>query len=99
MDTPFTPADVARIALLARLELSAEETDRLAGQLLRVLEYVEQLREIDTAGVPPTFHAFEASPNLREDTPAQSLAPAEALANAPEADDSQGLFKVPRVLG
>jgi aspartyl-tRNA(Asn)/glutamyl-tRNA(Gln) amidotransferase subunit C len=57
------------------------------------------LRDVDTSGVPATAHAMNASRTLREDEVKPSLPRDEALAAAPDADRSAGLFKVPRVLG
>lgn len=92
----LTPEEVDHVALLARLELTARERDQFTTQLNSILEHFEQLRQIDTVGVPPMSHAVEVSNVFREDEPAPSLSPEEALANAPDrADDC---FRVPRVL-
>ena len=90
--------EVQRIAALARLELTAEETDLFTKQLAHILEYVEQIRDLDTAGVPPTSHVIN-QPIDRPDVPRESLRREEALANAPDAAAHSGLFKVPRVFG
>ena len=99
MSTTFTRDDIARLGHLARLQLTDEETDRFAAQLARILEYAEQLQQVDTRDVPPTSHAHEAGGSLRDDTPRPSLSREDVLRNAPEADPAAGLFKVPRVLG
>lgn len=99
MSTTFTRDDIARLGHLARLQLTDEETDRFAAQLARILEYAEQLQQVDTRDVPPTSHAHEAGGDLRDDTPRPSLSREDVLRNAPEADPAAGLFKVPRVLG
>jgi aspartyl-tRNA(Asn)/glutamyl-tRNA(Gln) amidotransferase subunit C len=98
MPSPLPREEVLRIAELARLELTAEEVELFARQLANILEYVEQIRALDTTGVPPTSHATNR-PTDRADQPAPSLARHEALANAPEAAPQAGLFKVPRVFG
>ena len=90
--------DVLRIAELARLELTDDEVELFTRQLAGILEYVEQIRAVDTTGVPPTSHASNR-PLEREDAPHEPLARAEALANAPEPAKESGLFKVPRVFG
>jgi aspartyl-tRNA(Asn)/glutamyl-tRNA(Gln) amidotransferase subunit C len=97
MSTTLTRADVARIADLARLELTTEELDLFTRQLGDILEYVEQIRGLDTSGVEPTSHVLNR-PVERPDTDVASLPRAEALANAPDAARESGLFKVPRVL-
>ena len=92
----LTPEEVEHVALLARLQLTDEERERFTAQLNSILEHFDQLRQIDTAGVPPMSHAVEMSNVLREDEPTQSLSPEDALANAP--DQAENCFRVPRVI-
>ena len=99
MATRFTVADVERIAQLARLALTDDEKTLFTGQLADILTYVEQLREVDTSGVPATSHSLTVAGAFRDDETQPSLARPEALAAAPGADPAAGLFKVPRVLG
>jgi aspartyl-tRNA(Asn)/glutamyl-tRNA(Gln) amidotransferase subunit C len=99
MSSTLAPEEVERIARLARLALTAEERDLFARQLTSILQYAEQLREVDTAGVAPTSHPLALKTPLREDHTHASLPRDEALQRAPEADVAAGLFKVPRVLG
>jgi aspartyl-tRNA(Asn)/glutamyl-tRNA(Gln) amidotransferase subunit C len=91
-------ADVERVAALAHLALTDEERERFTPQLAQILAYAEQIREVDTSGVPPTSHVLTRHPAFRADEVRPSLPREEALANAPEADPAAGLFKVPRVL-
>lgn len=87
---------VHHVAFLARLELSPEEEERFTQQLGDILTYVEQLQELDTEGVEPTFHALNVEQIARPDQwePWENL---EAiLSNAPERSDQ--FFKVPRIL-
>jgi aspartyl-tRNA(Asn)/glutamyl-tRNA(Gln) amidotransferase subunit C len=97
MSTTLTRAEVARIAELARLELTGDELDLFTRQLGDILDYVEQIRGLDTSGVAPTSHVL-GRPVERPDLEAPSLPRAEALSNAPDAAREAGLFKVPRVL-
>ena len=99
MSSTLAPDEVERIARLARLSLTIEERDLFARQLTAVLQYAEQLREVDTEGVAPTSHPLALSAPLREDEGRPSLPRPEALDQAPDADREAGLFKVPRVLG
>jgi aspartyl-tRNA(Asn)/glutamyl-tRNA(Gln) amidotransferase subunit C len=106
MPAEFTRADVERIARLARIELTEHEKTLLTPQLSDFLAYAEQVQQVATSGVPPTSHPliFEggvegSGTTWRSDDPLPSLPRAEALAQAPEADIANGLFKVPRVLG
>jgi aspartyl-tRNA(Asn)/glutamyl-tRNA(Gln) amidotransferase subunit C len=92
----LTPEEVEHVALLARLRLTGEERERFTTQLNSILEHFEQLEQIDTSGVPPMSHAVPMSNVLREDEPAPSLAPGEALGNAP--DQARDCFRVPRVI-
>jgi aspartyl-tRNA(Asn)/glutamyl-tRNA(Gln) amidotransferase subunit C len=95
-DAKITPDEVEHVARLARLALGAEEKERMRSQLDAILGYVEQLRRIDTTGVPPTAHVLPLVNVMRDDEVRPSY-PAEAmLANAPDADQEQ--FRVPRIL-
>ncbi len=90
--------EVRRIAVLARLKLSAEEEQVFQGQLSAILDYVRQLEELDVSGVEPMTHALAAgeSSALREDEVLPSLPPEEALANAPAREGT--CFRVPRII-
>jgi aspartyl-tRNA(Asn)/glutamyl-tRNA(Gln) amidotransferase subunit C len=94
----LTRKDVARIADLARLELTDEELDLFTRQLGDILTYVEQIRALDTAGVPPTSHVLNR-PVDRGDVPGPTLTRDDLLSNAPDASPEANLFKVPRVIG
>jgi aspartyl-tRNA(Asn)/glutamyl-tRNA(Gln) amidotransferase subunit C len=99
VSTQFTVTDVERIAQLARLALTDEEKALFSRQLADILAYVEQLRDVDTAGVPATSHSLTAAGIFRDDETRPSLPRDEAVAGAPDANRTAGLFKVPRVLG
>ena len=99
MPAEFTRADVERIARLARIELTEHETALLTPQLSSFLAYAEQVQQVATAGVPPTSHPLANTGTWRSDDPQPCLPRADALAQAPDADTANGLFKVPRVLG
>jgi aspartyl-tRNA(Asn)/glutamyl-tRNA(Gln) amidotransferase subunit C len=90
--------EVRKIAVLARLQLSPEQEQLFAGQLSSILEYVEQLRELDVSQVEPMTHALAAgdAEPWRADEVAPSLLPDEALANAPAREGT--CFKVPRII-
>jgi aspartyl-tRNA(Asn)/glutamyl-tRNA(Gln) amidotransferase subunit C len=92
----LTPEEVEHVALLGRLRLTEEERARFTTQLNSILDHFEQLKDIDTAGVPPMSHAVPVSNVVREDQPQPSLAPEEALQNAPDQD--RNCFRVPRVI-
>ena len=98
MSSSLTRDDVLRIAELARLELTVEEVTLFTKQLGSILDYVEQIRGLDTVGVTPTSHVMNR-PLDREDEPRPILARHDAIAAAPEPALEAGLFKVPRVIG
>jgi aspartyl-tRNA(Asn)/glutamyl-tRNA(Gln) amidotransferase subunit C len=92
----ITKEEVLHVAHLARLDIEEADIDRLAGQIGTILDYVDQLRQVDTTGIAPTSHAIEMTNAFREDAEQDPLAEADALANAPEKDD--GSFVVPKVI-
>jgi aspartyl-tRNA(Asn)/glutamyl-tRNA(Gln) amidotransferase subunit C len=95
----LTHDDVDRIAALARLALTDRERDLFARQLADILTYAEQISRVPTEGVAPTSHVrFERSV-LRPDVVKASLPREQALANAPDASKTAGLFRVPKVIG
>ena len=90
-------ADQVRfVAELARLELASDEEERLTGQLNAILEYMDQLGEVDTTGIEPTSHVLPLTNVMRDDVVHDCLSNEEALANAPAAD--QGHFAVPKII-
>lgn len=89
-------AEVRRVAHLARLDLDGATVDRIARDLGRILDYVNQLSELDVEGVEPTAHAMPVSNVFRPDEIVQGLARDDALSNAPAARD--GLFLVPPII-
>ena len=85
---------VLHVARLARLELSEDELETMAGELSGVLEHIEKIGELgDLEDVAPTSHVVAVENALRADEPRPSLPREVALASAP--DGSQGGFRVP----
>jgi aspartyl-tRNA(Asn)/glutamyl-tRNA(Gln) amidotransferase subunit C len=93
----LTRADVERIATLARLELTGEETARFAEQLTAILAYADQVQQVDTSAVEMATAAVPT--DGRQDVPVPSLDRDVVLSQAPAADRTAGLFRVPRVIG
>jgi len=89
--------DVAKVGSLARLALTEEELGRMTGELSKIIDFVSQLGELDTAAVEPLAHPLDTRNVFREDEPAASLTTEQALASAPRHDGS--CFLVPAVLG
>ena len=98
---PITKKDVEKIAELARLDLTSEETDLFTGQLSSIIGYVEKLNEIDTSGVMPMSHCAPAGGDTeytkRDDQARPGIGQQLATENAP--DSEAGYFKVPKVIG
>ena len=92
----ITEKEVLYVAELARLALSPEEVDRFTVQLNSILEYMDQLNELDTARVEPTSHVLPLTNVLRKDEVGPSLTPDEVRSNAPEWD--KGHFVVPKII-
>jgi aspartyl-tRNA(Asn)/glutamyl-tRNA(Gln) amidotransferase subunit C len=88
--------DVAHVARLARLNLTAEEIELFQKQLERVLEYAEKLREPDTSRVDDDIDRETIFDILREDEPRDWFTAKEALSNAPR--QANDLFVVPKVV-
>ena len=88
--------EVEHIALLARIQLSEEETNNYTEQLSSVLGWVEKLKQLDVSEVEPTAHVFPMSNVFREDKVTTSFTVEKALANAPVAKDS--FFRVPKIV-
>jgi aspartyl-tRNA(Asn)/glutamyl-tRNA(Gln) amidotransferase subunit C len=84
---------VLHVAKLARLGLSEEEVERMAGELSGILEHVDRIAGLDLEGVEPTSHVVELENVLRADRPHESLPRDVALASAPDPVD--GAFRVP----
>ena len=99
MAAAFSPGEVAAIAALANLELEPSEIELFARQLGEILAYADQVRTIDTTGVPPTASVVTRHEADRPDQVRPSLDRELALANAPDAEANAGLFKVPRIIG
>lgn len=87
---------VRKVALLARLELTSEEEEQFTAQLGSILDYFEQLGELDVTDVPPTTRAIEVK-NITRPDELQPYQEREAiLSSAPEQEGEY--FKVPQIL-
>lgn len=87
--------EVEHVARLARLHFDEAELARLQPELGRIIEYVEQLAELDLSGLEPTSHAVPLRNVLRADEPVEGLTQADAVANGPNIE--RGQFVVPRI--
>jgi aspartyl-tRNA(Asn)/glutamyl-tRNA(Gln) amidotransferase subunit C len=92
----LTRAEIERVALLARLRLTAAEEDQLTEQLDNILAYMDKLNQIDTANVEAFSHRLHVTNVLREDRVTNQADADSLLANAPDRDGT--FFKVPKIL-
>ncbi len=88
--------EVLNTAELARLDFKDSNLEKFTEQLGRILEYIEDLNELNTDDIEPTFHVLELSTPLREDKILQLITSEEALHNAPEKDED--FFVVPKII-
>ena len=98
-EAKVSPEVMRKIARLARLRLTPEEEVLFAGELEKVLGYVEQLGQVDTAGIDPIVHGFPLDEHFREDE-ARQLSEAEtqeilACSESPLYEQ----YRVPQVIG
>jgi aspartyl-tRNA(Asn)/glutamyl-tRNA(Gln) amidotransferase subunit C len=84
---------VLHVARLARLELTEEELETMAGELSGVLDHIEKIGELELDDVPPTSHVVAVENALRADAPRPSLPREVVLSEAP--DPAPDGFRVP----
>jgi aspartyl-tRNA(Asn)/glutamyl-tRNA(Gln) amidotransferase subunit C len=87
--------EVEHVARLARLHFAEDELARLQPELGQIIEYVQQLAELDLTDLKPTSHAVPLKNVLRPDEPIPGLSQADAVSNGPNVE--RGQFVVPRI--
>lgn len=87
---------IRKIAHLARLELTEQEEKELSVDIKQILEWIDQLNEVDTSGVEPIVHMHQNLNSYREDAAKNLLSRKDAFKNAPETEGDY--FKVVKVL-
>ncbi len=92
----ITREEVKHVADLARLKFNENEEQRITAQLNSILDYMEQLRKVDTDQVEPTFHAVARNNVFRKDSVTPSISQELSLGNAPDRD--RGFFRVPKII-
>lgn len=95
--SPITREEVARLARLARIDLTDDELDHLAPQLGQILDAVARVGEVAQDDIPPSSHAVDLANVFRPDRNRPGLTPEEALSGAPAVEQQR--FRVPRILG
>lgn len=89
-------ATVRKVAKLARIAESEDRLEPLARELNGIMQWIEQLGEVDTAGVEPMTSAVAQALPMRDDVVSDGGNAARVLSNAPRSD--QGFFVVPKVV-
>jgi aspartyl-tRNA(Asn)/glutamyl-tRNA(Gln) amidotransferase subunit C len=89
-------ATVKRVAHLARIAVSEEDAGRMAGELNTILGFVEQLNEVDVAGVEPMTSVTPMAMKKRQDSVTDGAKAADIVANAPATEEN--FFLVPKVV-
>lgn len=87
---------IAKVANLARLKITDEEAEKYGAKLSNIIDFVEQLSEVDTDNVEPLASVVDITLRLREDEVTDGGYQKEILANAPET--LEGFFVVPKVV-
>jgi aspartyl/glutamyl-tRNA(Asn/Gln) amidotransferase C subunit len=88
--------EVEYLSKLARIELKEEEKEKFEKELLKILEYIEKLKEVDTENVSPSYHVLLIKNVFREDIVEEFPSKEKILKNAPVEENN--LFKVPRII-
>jgi len=97
MSSPLTRENVAKVAVLARLNLTEAEVDRYTEQLAAVLGHAEDLASLDLDDIEPTAHPLPLVNVLRDDVVTPGADRDEVLSQAPSVEDRR--FRVPAILG
>ncbi|HEX4886625.1 MAG TPA: Asp-tRNA(Asn)/Glu-tRNA(Gln) amidotransferase subunit GatC [Luteibaculaceae bacterium] len=92
-----TDALVQRVAELAKLRFDAQEMESIKQDLKRMIDFVDQLNDLDTDGEEPLIFVSPHANVWRDDQPGKDITQEEALRNAPKKDSDY--FKVPKVMG
>jgi aspartyl-tRNA(Asn)/glutamyl-tRNA(Gln) amidotransferase subunit C len=93
----ITREQVEHLAGLARIALTADEIDRLTGELGQIVDSIAKVSEVASADVPATSHPIPLVNVFRDDVVGETLTQEQALRGAPEHDGSR--FKVSAILG
>ncbi|MBQ2283943.1 MAG: Asp-tRNA(Asn)/Glu-tRNA(Gln) amidotransferase subunit GatC [Agathobacter sp.] len=93
----ITDETIEYVGILAKLELNDEEKEQAKKDMGEMLDYIDQLNELDTTGIEPMSHVFPVQNVFREDVVTNGDGSKATLANAPSMKD--GGFKVPKTIG
>ena len=87
---------ITKLSSLSKLKFNNEETELISEDLSKMVNFINQLKEIDTEGIEPLIHMNEEMNNWREDKLGEVLDQEKALSNSPTKDSTY--FKIPKVL-
>ena len=87
---------ITKLSSLSKLKFNNEETELISEDLSKMVNFINQLKEIDTEGIEPLIHMNEEMNNWREDKLGEVLDQEKALSNSPTKDSTY--FKLPKVL-
>ena len=87
---------ISKLARLSKLKFNEDEMKLISNDLSKMLEFINQLQELDTEGIDPLIHVNEEINNCREDQVQGMISQEEALSNSPVKDGTY--FKLPKVL-
>ena len=96
MANKISDETIENVGILAKLALSDEEKERAKKDMEEMLDYIDQLNELDTSGVLPMSHSFDVHNVFREDIVTNGDGSSKTLANAP--DQKDGGFLVPKTI-
>ncbi len=96
MAEKITDETIDYVGILAKLKLSEQEREDAKADMQKMLDYIDKLNELDTAGVEPMTHVFPVKNVFREDVVANGDDREQMLANAPEQRDGQ--YQVPKTV-
>ena len=89
--------DVIKIAILSKLEFNDDEIENFRNDLSEILNYMNELNELDTEGINPLFNVLDLDDITRKDEVRDSLKQEEVLKNAPDKDEN--FIIVPKIIG
>ena len=87
---------ISKLARLSKLKFNEDEMKLISNDLSKMLEFINQLQDLDTEGIDPLIHVNEEINNWREDKVQGMISQEEALSNSPDKDGTY--FKLPKVL-
>jgi len=88
--------EIAQVAYLARIQVTEQHTESLTKDLNQILDFVDQMKSVDTSSIAPLGNPLEANQPLRADDVTEENEREALLSNAPATTD--GLFLVPKVI-